>query len=840
MKSRIGMVALRAIAAVLLASAAPCVLSAQTLNDALQAKSQKQSGEKDKLLVEAGELVYNNDKNTVSAVGDVHLYYQGRTLQADSVTYDRNSRRVFATGNARITEADGTVITGDKFELTDNFKDGFIDSLRVKRTGVFAGKTVTTRFTAPRAERTAGETMVFEKGTYTACEPCADKPERPPLWQVRAAKIIHKNEERMIYYEDATIEFAGIPLAYIPYMSAPDPTVKRKTGFLSPRFIATSATGYGVALPYFINIAPNMDLTLTPTYMTRQGFLGMAEWRHRLETGSYNVRAAGIFQQDKDAFLASPIGPRDKDFRGSIESAGRFYINDKWQYGWDVALLSDKWFLDNYKIKSESLSTTYFRESTSTVFLTGKGDQGFFDLRAYYFKALSSLDWQKQQPVVHPVLDYNKAFNAPEWLGGQITIDANVTSLSRDQAFFQQTPDMLNNWLGYYSNCAVYEKGRCIMRGMAGTYSRASAEVSWKRKFIDPFGQVWMPFASMRVDGTWTRVNLNGPLNSNIPSFMDPDPDVLGRVMPAVGLEYRYPFVATSSGGLTHTIEPIAQIVARPNETRIGKLPNEDAQSLVFDDTTLFEWNKFSGYDRVEGGVRLNYGLKYAVTTEGGAYADMLFGQSVQLAGKNSFSEGYRDPSNTGLDSGLDRQASDYVGRVHVQPNSRYSFTARGRFDQETFALKRMELTSSLNFGSMQASLTYGQYAAQPALGYAVRRQGLAPSLAYQLTPNWRVNGSVLFDLSAQKNASQYFMSNPLATSYVKAPYGSVASTSFGVQYQDECTTFAVVYTNTYNDPTTGVRTNNQSIMLKLELTTLGAVQLSQSVGSSTRDGVSQ
>jgi len=260
----------------------------------------------------------------------------------------------------------------------------------------------------------------------------------------------------------------------------------------------------------------------------------------------------------------------------------------------------------------------------------------------------------------------------------------------------------------------------------------------------------------------------------------------------------------------------------------------------VFDDTTLFEANKFSGYDRVEGGVRLNYGLKYAITTEGGAYADMLFGQSVQLAGKNSFSQGYHDPSNTGLDSGLDRQASDYVSRVHIQPNSRYSFTARGRFDQETFALKRMELTSNMNFGAMQVGLTYGQYAAQPSLGYSVRRQGLAPSLSYNITPNWRVNGSILFDLSAQKTASQYFLTNPTAASYIKAPYGSIASTSFGLQYQDECTVFGVVYTNSYNDPTTGVRSNNQTVMLKLELTTLGAVQLSQAVGNGVRDGVSQ
>ncbi|MFC0283217.1 LPS-assembly protein LptD [Camelimonas abortus] len=840
MKSRIGMAALKAIAAVLLAGVAPCALSAQTLNDALQARSAGESG-KDRLLVEAGELQYDNDRNTVSAVGDVHLYYQGRTLQADRVTYDRASRRVFATGNARITEADGTVITGDRFELTDDFRDGFIDSLRVQRTGVIEGKTVTTRFAAPRAERAGGEAMVFEKGTYTACEPCADHPERPPLWQVRAAKIIHKNQERMIYYEDATLEFIGVPMAYAPFMSAPDPTVRRKSGFLAPRFVASTATGYGVAIPYFINIAPNMDVTLTPTFMTRQGVLGQAEFRHRLETGSYNVRAAGIFQRDRDAFLPSPLGPRDKEFRGSIESAGRFYLNEKWQYGWDVALVTDKWFLDNYKIKSESLSTTYFRESTSTVFLTGKGDRGYFDLRGYYFKGLSSLDWQKQQPVVHPALEYNRAFDGPDWLGGQITLDANVTSLSRDQAYFQQTPNMLNNWLGYYSNCAIYEKGRCIMRGMPGTYTRATAGALWKRRFIDPFGQVWTPFASLRADVTWTRADVTGALNQHVPNFIDPASGPLGRVMPAVGLEYRYPFVATTASGVTHTIEPVAQIVARPNETRLGKLPNEDAQSLVFDDTTLFEYDKFSGYDRVEGGVRLNYGLKYALTTAGGGYVDALFGQSVQLAGRNSFSEGYRDPTNTGLESGLDRKASDYVGRLHLQPSRRFAFTARGRFDQESFALKRMELTSSVSLGAMQASLTYGHYAAQPSLGYAVRRQGLAPTLSYQVTPNWRVHGSMLFDLSAQKNAQQYFVSNPLTgRNYLKAPYGSLASASIGVQYQDECATFGVVYTSSYNDPTTGVRSNNQSVMVRLELTTLGAVQLSQTLGDATSGGVAQ
>ena len=65
------------------------------------------SQEKARLLVEAKEVVYDNDRNTVSASGDVELHYQGRTLQADRVLYDRNTGRVFAEGYARLTEADG-------------------------------------------------------------------------------------------------------------------------------------------------------------------------------------------------------------------------------------------------------------------------------------------------------------------------------------------------------------------------------------------------------------------------------------------------------------------------------------------------------------------------------------------------------------------------------------------------------------------------------------------------------------------------------------------------------------------------------------------------------------
>ena len=477
------------------------------------------------------------------------------------------------------------------------------------------GQQVTTRFSAPRAERAEGETTIFERGTYTACEPCKEHPERPPLWQVKAARIIHNNSERTIYYENATLEFAGVPIAYVPYFWTPDPTVKRKTGFLAPKFVVSNTLGTGVSTPFFWNMAPNYDLTLTPTFLSRQGVLGQAEWRHRLMTGSYNIRGAGIIQQDTGEFLASPLGPGDREERGSLESAGIFHLNEKWKWGWNVSLLSDKWFLTNYRIRTDNASSLfYFKEAISTLYLQGQGDRSWFDLRGYYFQGLSSYDWQKQLPVVHPVLDYNKRINGPGALGGEITVDANVTSLTREAAQYQEIPRQTTLLFGLYETCSVFEHARCLVRGISGTTSRASVNLAWRRQFVDNIGQAWTPFTYLRADGFFVSPDLVGFQNAQLQNFIGDDDYTSGRVMPAVGVDYRFPLIASFGTSANQVIEPIAQVIARPNETHIGQLPNEDAQSLVFEDTSIFDWDKFSGYDRVEGGVRANVGAQYTLT----------------------------------------------------------------------------------------------------------------------------------------------------------------------------------------------------------------------------------
>jgi LPS-assembly protein len=338
-------------------------------------------------------------------VGQVQIYYGGSTLEADKVVYDEKTKRLRAEGNAKLTDQDGNITYGEVMDLSDDYRNGFVDSLHIERTD-------RTTLAAARATRTGGNFTVFESGVYTACLPCRDNPKRPPLWQVKAARIIHDQNEKMVYFEDAHLEFFGTPIAYVPYFSAPDPSVKRKTGFLMPNTTTTSIYGGGLEIPYYWALAPDYDATFSPMITTRQGPLLQGEFRQRLINGAYAIRGAGIYQLDRDAIENG--APGDRAFRGSIESSGQFALNDKWVFGWDAIAMSDKAFLQDYRPRLSMYSSGFdptrigtpgTSEAVSQIYLTGKGNRSYFDIRSIYYTGLSNLDDQRKIPIIHPVLD---------------------------------------------------------------------------------------------------------------------------------------------------------------------------------------------------------------------------------------------------------------------------------------------------------------------------------------------------------------------------------------------------------------------------------------------------
>jgi LPS-assembly protein len=795
----------------------------------------------DKLVIDADQLIYDKDKDTVSAVGSVQLFYQGRILQADRVVYNRATKRVYAEGHAKMTDEHGDIVYGTRFELSENFRDGFIDSVQA----LTADKT---RFTSPRAERINGDVTVLDKGSYTACVPCKDHPDWPPFWQVRATKIIENQETHTVYYEGAQMLVWGFPVFYMPYFSSPDSTVNKQTGLLAPQFVSGGNLGYGISLPYFINLAPSYDLTVIPTYLSKQGFLGEVDWRQRLSNGQYSIKMVGIDEQQPNLFPSSPYGAGDQRMRGSIETKGNFFLNQNWQFGWSAAWLSDKFFANDYKLQGIDFTNYYFQDIVSSIYLRGQADHSFFDLSAYHFEGTTANDDNRTLPTAVPVFDYNRVFAVPGdrtyGLGGAATVDVNIANITQTNAAFQSTGlQTFDNAYHLYNVCEktvgnkfvkTYYPDACMLRSIAGDYTRASGQASWQRSYIDPIGEVWKPFVFARLDGEATELNQTGSItyasvlgtstvanSSQAAFFSGADQGSFARGMAGVGLEYQYPFALTNSWG-SQTITPIAQFIARPNEIIPRIQPNEDAQSLVFDETNLFAWNKFSGYDRIEGGTRLNYGLQYTANFANGGHANVVAGESIQVAGQNSYT--LFDVANTGMDSGLNKTFSNFVAGEMIQPTSApISLLSKQQFDSATFQLDRFDAIAKATIGGVTGSLDYALYAAQPALGWEFPREGLTGSASYKFLDRWTVNGSLVLDMS------RHYYDVPGQETPVFYPIGY----SLGLAYKDECTTLTVRYSASVSAPAAytayaggplvyNPATHNQTLMFELVLRTLG------------------
>ena len=719
------------------------------------------------MLLEADQLEYNDAEQSVTAVGNVQIAYDGYSLVASQVTYHHGTGRVIAQGNVVIVEPNGNRIFAEEIDITDNFSDGFVSALQVETAE-------NTRFAADSAERISGNLTILKNGVYTACEACKENPSKPPLWQIRAQKVIIDKDAGEVSYEKASFELFGKPIAYLRYFSHADPSIKRKSGFLIPSIMHSEHLGYGVTTSYFFNLAPNYDLTLATSYYSNQGFLGSAEWRHRTQSGTYNLTIAGINQQESEAFDPGTYDSTN-DKRHALQTSGRYEINSKWVFGWQYLLQSDRNFARTYKVTSQTQ-----REVTNNIFLTGLNDTNYFDIRAQRILLQQSNilnTRQELQAKLSPIIDHNYIFDGPV-AGGQLSYNFNLINVDReghDIANSDRLPSLAQDERHY---------------GIAGEHTRASADVEWKANIVTNSGLMITPSLHGQVDGLWSDTDdLNtqfNPLMSN---------DSLYRAMPTAGLEIRYPLIA-NSGIASHIIEPIAQVFASTDETHIGEFPNEDAQSTVFDTTNLFSRNKFSGYDRLEGGIRANVGFRYAASFNSGNSIDVMAGQSFHLGGQNSFAT--RDVVNAGIESGLETKVSDYVASAQFNSTSGFSLRTAGRFDEKTFEIRHGEVGAAYRSEDLSASVRYGFSQAQPNYGFKTDRHEIATSGSVKFLEYWRAFGGITYDLETS----------------------SIVSDSIGIAYDDSCFSFSVAYKEN-RSRFTGDQVN-QSINFKLGFRTIG------------------
>ncbi|MFO1069865.1 MAG: LPS assembly protein LptD [Geminicoccaceae bacterium] len=598
------------------------------------------------VVLTADELVFDPSRNRTTAVGNVELSRGERRLLADTLTYDEATGKVFAKGNIVLLEATGDAIYGDEMEITGDLKTGVVR-------GVRAMLADGTRLAGVAGQRQDGNLTTVYKAVYSPCQLCPDG-KGDPVWQIRADSAVHDQQAQTLTYRNAVLEMFGVPVLFTPWFSHPDPTVKKRSGFLVPTFGSDSELGLTAQIPYFINIAPNRDMTLAPLFTTQAGTVLFAEARD-LETFGRTTMRGSITHTDR--FETESGEPTGEGPRGHFDGAGRYTVTDNINAGWTGLWTSDKTYLARYNISNANILN-------SNAFIEGFDDRDYWSLNAWAFQGLRSEDDQDTIPFALPWAQTHLVSDRMAW-GSAWTLDSSVLGLTRT-------------------------KGRDVQR--------ASSEVGWEVPYVGGIGDIYRLRLSLRGDA----YNVQGT-DPDDPS-VGSGSETVGRLLPRATLDWSWPLVGASENW-QHEVEPLVSINIAPPGGEDNDIPNEDSIDFEFDDTNLFLPIRFTGLDRNEGGSKIAYGVRFSSQGPRLTSVSGLLGASIRYPDDDTF------PSN----SGLGGYYSNLVGRLDVRPGELFDAGYRFRYDASSAEFQRADLLLGIGPPRARINLRYIKLSAEAA-----------------------------------------------------------------------------------------------------------------------------
>ncbi len=640
------------------------------------------------VVINANELVFDRERNTVTARGTVMNFQGDRVVFADEVVYDRNADRVIATGNVALVEPGGNTVFASRAELTRDLKERVLEQFRLH----FAENS---RMAANGALRTEGNRTEMSRVVFSPCLLCTEDPTRPPFWQLKARRVVHDQITSDITYTDAVLEIFGQPVFYAPWVRHPDPTVRRRSGFLVPVFGSQSGLGFILRTPYFWAIDRDMDATITPTLTTNSGGAYMdlfGEYRYRFPNGALVTDGSITYVTRTDEQGNKLEG---NVFRGHLFGRLRYDIDPNWRAGFDAGYTSDSTYLKRYNIFSGDTLI-------STAWAEGFWNRNYALARSYYFRSLRPNEGQERIPYALPFAEYF-AFGQPDNGWGR--------------------------WHFYGSLLGLY-------RSEGAEYRRLSLTGGWRFPYIDASGWMLTATATINTDLYW----IVGNEQIGLGTFSGTQ----GRFFPQLVLDWRYPFVR-ELGNVRHVIEPRVALIASPPNLNTWKIPNEDSIDFEFDDTNLFAPNRYPGRDRIDDGVRLVYGLSTSFFGNRGGRAEFFAGQSWRWFGEDNFLP----------NSGLKNEISDFVGRVRVSPAPYIDFLWRFRLDVNDLSARRHELTMAAGGPPFRMALTYTDIDDRTGSGEFDSRRQLRLNASSQLTENWAIQGAMVINLATARQQVQ-------------------------------------------------------------------------------------
>jgi LPS-assembly protein len=488
--------------------------------------------------------------------GNAEVRRGRNAIRADRIEYYQPIDQLISRGNVRINSG-GNVFKGPELQLKIDLFEGYFLSPSYRfLSGGGNG-------TAERIDFIDDQRLVARGATFTTCER-SDEASWEPAWVLSGSSFKFDQEADTGEAKGAVLRFKNVPILAFPTISFPL-SDKRKSGLLPPTFNLDSTSGFEISQPYYLNIAPNRDATLTTTVMSKRGIdLGVE---------------ARYLERDYAGKLRASLLPNDalrKTNRWSYGLAHVGSLNTGFSQVGSVGLS-----LNLNRVSDNNYWRDFPRSSVSLTQRLLANDANLTWGRGYLTTAVRALKWQTlQDPLSRIVPPYDRL---PQLTAAYKRVNAPVAGVG---GF---------DW-SLSGDFTRFSSARLLT--LQPNSDRAVSVAQLSHPFVMPGG-----FITPKLQLHATSYQFDAPIVGGATSA--------SRLVPTVSLDSGLQFERQASlfgRNLTQTLEPRAFYVRTPYRDQ-SRLPNYDSGANDFNFATVFTENAFVGNDRISDADLLTLGL---------------------------------------------------------------------------------------------------------------------------------------------------------------------------------------------------------------------------------------
>ncbi|WP_146588015.1 LPS-assembly protein LptD [Puniceibacterium confluentis] len=509
------------------------------------------------------DQVFVEGQDRLIATGNVEALYDGTRLAARRIIYDRTSDSLTLEGPIRITDQQGNILVADSGEIDSAIENGLLRGARVVLDQQL-------QLAAVEARRVEGRFTQLSRVAVTSCQVCGDT--SAPLWSIRASRVVHDQQERQLYFENAQLRVLDVPIFYVPYLRLPDPSLERARGFLIPTFRSTTLLGFGIKTPYFIPIGDHRDLTLTPYLSTVTRTL---EARYRQAFRHGDIELNGAITQDS---LISDGA------RGYLFAKGAFSLPRDFRLSFNIEATTDNAYLNDYDYASADRL-----ESDLTVSRFRRDGLASASLRHY--ESLRDGDSNATQPSIVGTAEYERRYFPRA--GGEFRVSSELHNHFRYSTLDVDSAD-----------ADTLVDGRDV--------TRLNTDLSWRNRWTLSGGVRAAALGELWIDRFWVSQDSTRPAD-------------VSQVTPSAAVELRWPWARAGVNGARWLVEPVAQ-AGWIGGDRV-QVTNDESTRPEFDEGNLLSLSRFPAADRRERGYTGALGLRMLRDNPAGLTTGLTLGR---------------------------------------------------------------------------------------------------------------------------------------------------------------------------------------------------------------------